>query len=133
VKVREIQEQVEDTVRKSGVDFVDTVHDHTRSDLHLDSDYKQYYSTKATPKYHDPRGLRKIEHARLDRHFDPQVHMRHRRSRGGKERTRTLVPAASYQLKMYWLFERMNEWREGREGGSWYHGPRVGLAGDNPK
>jgi len=39
-KVLEIEERVEDTARKSDVGLVDAVHDHTQSDLNLDSDCK---------------------------------------------------------------------------------------------
>ena len=89
--------------------------------------------TKAKPEYHDPRGLRMVEHARLDQRFDPQVNRQHQHSRRGKEgQTRTLVPAANYLLKMYSLFERRNGWREGWEEESSYCGPRVELAEDNP-
>jgi hypothetical protein len=39
-KVLEIEERVEDTARKSDVGLVDAAHDHTQSDLNLDSDCK---------------------------------------------------------------------------------------------
>lgn len=133
-RVLEIQGRVEDTARKSDVGLVDAVNDHMQPDLNLDSDCKQYCLTKAKLKYHDPRGLRMIEHARLDQRFDPQVNRQHRRSRRGKEgQSRTLVPAANYLMKMYSLFEERNRWKEEWEEGSSYCGPRVGLAEDNPK